>query len=88
MPRARPIGGIGLPRIGDAPEIVVEIIPSSEAPGGVSGLGTTALAPAVANAIYAGTGKRMRSPAVRSYGGVMTRPPITPQCPNRRSACC
>ena len=33
MPRARPIGGIGLPRLGDAPEIVVEIIPSSDAPG-------------------------------------------------------
>ena len=61
MPRARPIGGIGLPRLGDTPEIIVEMIPSSEAPGGVSGLGTTVLAPAVANAIFAGTGKRMRS---------------------------
>jgi len=61
MPRARPFGGIGLPRIGDTPEIVIEIIPSSEAPGGISGLGTTVLAPAVANAIFAGTGKRMRS---------------------------
>jgi isoquinoline 1-oxidoreductase subunit beta len=61
MPRARPLGGIGLPRIGDAPEIAVEVIPSSEAPGGVSGLGTTVLAPAVANAIFAGSGKRMRS---------------------------
>ncbi|HEY8434677.1 MAG TPA: hypothetical protein VIK68_08705, partial [Sphingomicrobium sp.] len=30
-------------------------------PGGVSGLGTTVLAPAVANALYAATGKRMRS---------------------------
>lgn len=61
MPRARPIGSNGLPRIGDIPEIVVEIIPSSDAPGGVSGLGTTVLAPAVANAIFAATGKRMRS---------------------------
>jgi isoquinoline 1-oxidoreductase beta subunit len=61
MPRARPIGGIGLPRLGDAPEVIVEIIPSSEAPGGVSGLGTTVLAPAVANALFAATGKRMRS---------------------------
>ncbi len=61
MPRARPIGAMALPRIGDTPEIVVEIIPSSEAPGGVSGLGTVALAPAVANAIHAGSGKRMRS---------------------------
>jgi isoquinoline 1-oxidoreductase beta subunit len=61
MPRARPIGGIGLPRLGDTPAIAVEIIPSSEPPGGVSGLGTTVLAPAVANAIFAGSGKRMRS---------------------------
>jgi isoquinoline 1-oxidoreductase beta subunit len=61
MPRARPYGGIALPRIGDIPEIVVEIIPSSEAPGGISGLGAVALAPAVANALFAGSGKRMRS---------------------------
>ena len=60
MPRARPLGGL-LPRAGGAPEIVVELIPSSEAPGGVSGLGTTVLAPAVANAIFAGSGRRMRS---------------------------
>jgi isoquinoline 1-oxidoreductase subunit beta len=61
MPRARPIGGLGLPRLGDAPEIVVEMIPSSEAPGGLSGLGTLPVAPAVANAIHSGSGKRMRS---------------------------
>ena len=61
MPRARPIGGIGLPRLGDSPDIVVELIPSSDSPGGISGLGTTVLAPAVANAIYAGSGRRMRS---------------------------
>lgn len=61
MPRARPIGGIALPRLGDTPQIMVEVIPSSEAPGGISGLGTTVLAPAVANAIFAGSGKRMRS---------------------------
>jgi isoquinoline 1-oxidoreductase beta subunit len=61
MPRARPIGGIGLPRLRDAPEILIEMIPSSEAPGGLSGLGTLPLAPAVANAVHAGSGKRMRS---------------------------
>jgi isoquinoline 1-oxidoreductase beta subunit len=61
MPRARPIGGIDLPRLGDTRQIVVQIIPSSEAPGGISGLGTLPLAPAVANAIHAGSGKRMRS---------------------------
>jgi isoquinoline 1-oxidoreductase beta subunit len=50
-----------LPRLGDAPEVIVEIIPSSDAPGGISGLGTLPVAPAVANAIHAGAGKRMRS---------------------------
>jgi isoquinoline 1-oxidoreductase beta subunit len=61
MPRARAAGTLGLPRLGDVPGIFVEIIPSSDPPGGVSGLGATVLAPAVANAIYAGSGKRMRS---------------------------
>ena len=61
MPRARPIGAIGLPRLGDTPDIRVEVIPSSEAPGGVAGLGIPPLAPAVANAILAACGKRMRA---------------------------
>jgi isoquinoline 1-oxidoreductase beta subunit len=61
MPRARRLSSIGFPRIGDAPQIAVEIIPSSDPPGGISGLGPTVLAPAVANAIFAGSGKRMRS---------------------------
>lgn len=61
MPRARPIGRIGLAKLGDTPDIVVEIISSSDQPGGLSGLGTLPLAPAVANAIHAGSGRRMRS---------------------------
>jgi isoquinoline 1-oxidoreductase beta subunit len=61
MPRARSMGGVGLPRLAETPDITVSIIPSSDAPGGISGLGTLPLAPAVANAIHAGSGKRMRS---------------------------
>jgi isoquinoline 1-oxidoreductase beta subunit len=61
MPRSRPIGAIGLPRIARTPEIRVELIRSNAPPGGVSGLGVVALAPAVANAIYAATGKRLRN---------------------------
>jgi isoquinoline 1-oxidoreductase beta subunit len=61
IPRARPIGDIGLPRLQDTPEISVSLIPSNEEPGGVSALGTTVLAPAVANAIFAASGKRIRS---------------------------
>ncbi|HEX4761300.1 MAG TPA: molybdopterin cofactor-binding domain-containing protein [Sphingomicrobium sp.] len=61
MPRARAMGTLGLPSLGDTPEIVVRLLPSDLPPGGLSGLGTTVLAPAVANAIFAGSGKRMRS---------------------------
>jgi isoquinoline 1-oxidoreductase beta subunit len=61
MPRARPIGGIGLPRLADTPDISIEIIPSSEPAGGISGLGTLPVAPALANAVHAGSGRRMRS---------------------------
>jgi isoquinoline 1-oxidoreductase beta subunit len=61
MPIARPIGEIGLPRLADTPDVAVEVIASSDSPGGVSGLGVAVLAPAVANAIFAATGKRMRS---------------------------
>ena len=51
MPRARPIGGIGLPRIGDVPEMIGRNPSKRRArPAGSSGLGTTVLAPAVANA--------------------------------------
>jgi isoquinoline 1-oxidoreductase beta subunit len=61
MPRARTFGALGLPRLGETPQIIVEIIPSSAPPGGISGLGTTVLAPGVANAIHAASGKRMRT---------------------------
>jgi isoquinoline 1-oxidoreductase beta subunit len=61
MARARRLSTISLPKIGDVPEIFVELVPSSDAPGGINSLATTVLAPAVANAIYAGSGKRLRS---------------------------
>ncbi|MEO7276775.1 MAG: molybdopterin cofactor-binding domain-containing protein, partial [Sphingomicrobium sp.] len=61
MPRARSFGGLGIPRISDIPQIMVKIIPSSADPGGLNGLSTTVVAPAVANAIYAGSGTRLRS---------------------------
>jgi len=61
MPRARPFGSLGLPRLVDTPDITVSLIRSSDPAGGLSGLGTLPLAPAVANAIHAGSGKRLRS---------------------------
>ena len=47
-------------RINEAPAIEVHIVPSREAPGGMGEPGTSAIAPAVTNAIYAATGKRLR----------------------------
>lgn len=47
-------------RIDEAPAIEVHIVESREAPGGLGEPGTAALAPAVVNAIYAATGKRLR----------------------------
>jgi isoquinoline 1-oxidoreductase beta subunit len=60
MPRAVPMRA-GYERLRDVPKIEVEIIQSDLAPGGVSGLGMAVLAPAVANAIAAGTGRRLRN---------------------------
>jgi isoquinoline 1-oxidoreductase beta subunit len=50
-----------LPRLAGTPSIEVELIPSRAAPGGVSGLGATVLAPAVANALAAAGGRRLRN---------------------------
>jgi isoquinoline 1-oxidoreductase subunit beta len=47
-------------RMNEAPTIEVHIINSSEPPGGMGECGTSAIVPAVANAIFAATGKRLR----------------------------
>jgi len=48
-------------RIDEAPKIEVHIVPSTEAPGGIGEPGTAAASPALANAIFAATGVRLRS---------------------------
>jgi isoquinoline 1-oxidoreductase beta subunit len=53
-------------RINETPTIEVHIVKSSEAPGGVGEPGTAALSPAVVNAIFAATGKRLRTLPVGS----------------------
>src|SRR5580692_835324 len=47
-------------RIADMPKIEVHLVPSHEAPGGIGEPGVPSTAPAVANAIFAATGKRLR----------------------------
>ncbi|HMD59178.1 MAG TPA: xanthine dehydrogenase family protein molybdopterin-binding subunit [Steroidobacteraceae bacterium] len=48
-------------RMNECPAIQVEIIPSEEVPSGVGEPGTPPIAPAVANALYALSGVRLRS---------------------------
>jgi isoquinoline 1-oxidoreductase beta subunit len=47
-------------RMNEAPAIEVHIVQSFEPPGGMGEPGTSAIAPAVTNAIFAATGKRLR----------------------------
>jgi len=60
MPVAHPLRLSGLTGVGRVPTIIVELMPSKAAPGGVSGLGHVVLAAAVANALASGTGRRLR----------------------------
>jgi isoquinoline 1-oxidoreductase subunit beta len=53
-------------RMDEAPAIDVHIVQSSEPPGGMGEAGTSAIVPAVANAIFAATGKRLRKMPVDS----------------------
>jgi isoquinoline 1-oxidoreductase beta subunit len=47
-------------RMSEAPAIEVYLIENTESPGGMGEPGTSAVVPAVTNAIFAATGKRLR----------------------------
>ncbi len=47
-------------RIGQAPVVETFIVASSEAPGGIGEPPCSAIAPALANAVFAATGRRIR----------------------------
>ena len=54
-------------RLNDAPPVIeVHIVPSAESPGGCGEPGVPPVAPAVANAIFAATGKRVRRLPIRA----------------------
>jgi len=53
-------------RIDEMPVVEVHIVPSQAAPGGIGEASTPSIVPAVANAIFAITGKRLRKLPIRS----------------------
>jgi isoquinoline 1-oxidoreductase beta subunit len=52
---------LGLPILATSPEIMVELVPSDEEPGGVTELAVPPVGPAIANAMFALTGRRLRN---------------------------
>jgi isoquinoline 1-oxidoreductase beta subunit len=53
-------------RLSEAPVIEVEIVKSSEAPGGIGEPGTAGVGAALTNAVFAATGKRVREMPLRA----------------------
>ena len=63
-------------RMGDLPEVEVEFLSSSEVPVGRGEPATTAVAPAIGNAIFAASGARLRHLPIRpeAVREALTRP--------------
>jgi isoquinoline 1-oxidoreductase beta subunit len=60
LTRAHRLDQLNLPRLADTPDITVELLPSNDDPGGASELAVPPVAPALANALFAATGRRSR----------------------------
>lgn len=67
-PDARGFGHFGFPTLAASPEVTIELLDSEEEPGGASELGVPVAAPAIANALHALTGKRLRALPLRVGG--------------------
>jgi hypothetical protein len=67
----------------EAPAVELHIVRNFEPPGGMGEAGASAIVPAVTNAIFAATGKRLRKPAGRfrrvEAAGVSGLPPGLPE---------
>jgi isoquinoline 1-oxidoreductase beta subunit len=55
-------------RINEAPAVEVHVLPSLEAPGGIGEVGTSMIGPALVNALYAASGKRIRRLPLSRFG--------------------
>lgn len=65
QPKATNLNSYRVLRIGDVPEIEIEFLPSTEAPVGLGEPATTAVGPAIGNAIYNAVGARVRHTPIR-----------------------
>jgi isoquinoline 1-oxidoreductase subunit beta len=54
-------------RLNETPQIDIHIIPSDAPPGGIGETGVPPVAPAICNAIFAATGKRLRSLPISAH---------------------
>jgi isoquinoline 1-oxidoreductase beta subunit len=52
-------------RMDEMPEVEVHIVESGQVPTGIGEMGVPPVAPAIANAVYAATGKRIRHIPIR-----------------------
>ena len=52
-------------RFNEMPQVEVHIVPSTEAPGGIGEASVPTIAPAIANAVFAATGRRLRKLPIR-----------------------
>jgi isoquinoline 1-oxidoreductase beta subunit len=57
---ARKLAQLGLPRLSQIPQILVELVDSDREPGGLGEIAVPVVAPAIANAMFAATGRRIR----------------------------
>jgi isoquinoline 1-oxidoreductase beta subunit len=60
-PDLRAIHRFGFPTLAGSPDVTVELLESEEEPGGATELGVPVAAPAIANALHALTGRRLRA---------------------------
>jgi isoquinoline 1-oxidoreductase beta subunit len=66
--RERNFNTYRLLRANEMPEIEVVLVPSDVTPGGIGELAVGPVAPAICNALYAATGKRVRSLPLSAHG--------------------
>jgi len=57
---ARKLHQLGLPKLSQSPEMLIEFVDSDREPGGLGEIGVPVVAPAIANALFAATGRRIR----------------------------